>query len=62
MKKKKIGSRTAVADEAKTAVHVSCEGEQSEEIARLIARYLQKENRRRRHRGDLPIAYDILVG
>lgn len=43
------------------SVSVKCSGKDADAIGHKILEMLQKENRRRRHHGDYPIAYEVQV-
>ena len=57
----KTGIQTCETINSRAAAHVkaTCEGTDAGAAMARLANALQTENRRRRHRGDLPIAYEI---
>ncbi len=57
--KSSIRSCETVNDRAAERVTATCEGANAGAVMAWLANELQKENRRRRHRGDSPIAYEI---
>lgn len=59
MVKRYIRTSNNIISRAAADVKVVCQGADAAAVMAIIANALQTENRRRRHRGDLPIAYEL---
>lgn len=59
MEKRCIRTSDNINSRASTDVRAVCQGKDAAAAIAVLANALQMENRRRRHRGDLPIAYEL---